>query len=128
MTLEERVTQGRLLYAEAINFDVEHNRLEIWFVPTPPKSALKRILSFSQIHDYEENWFDEPDEDCLYCLIGISERPHDLGVKYFVCLDSVEISFLSTVEPEVRDQRSVFSFEFAPVQEGGDGATVAKLG
>lgn len=31
------------------------------------------------------------------------------------------------VQRWLRDQRSVASFEFAPVQEGGDGATVAKL-
>jgi len=61
----------------------EDSNLLIKFLGDPEQSTIVRILSFSGVQGYREEWY-ERDEECIEMLMGLHEVPKNAGVDYML--------------------------------------------
>lgn len=109
MTLEERVTQGFIIYISGIDYDPMGQRLTIAFLGDPESPAVVRTLIFSDVEDFSEEVFSDEDVEAgvnvIDSLIGLDECPEGIGVKYVVHTELREMDFRTKENPQVEDAR-----------------------
>ena len=100
MELEEKVMKNNVFYFHIV--ENENSCLKVKFLGDPEKPDIVRILTFSNIQDYREEWYDK-DETCIEMLIGLHEEPKEKGVDYMFHTDQREIFFYTETEPQIKD-------------------------
>jgi hypothetical protein len=100
MKLEDRVMRGNVFYIHSVQN--EDSRIIFKFLGDPNLPDIVRMLTFSNIKDYRDEWYDRDDE-CTEMLMGIHESQQGEGVNYMLHTGQREIFFYTETEPKVED-------------------------
>lgn len=101
--LEKKVVDGAFIYIDGVAFDAKEKCLFLKFINNPEKPVASRVLTFSDVQDFEDEWDSEEDrieaENCLDSLIGLDEYPEAESVRYVVRLEARELRFCTSKTP-----------------------------
>src|SRR5215203_5865731 len=100
MKLEDKVMGDAVFYIHSLGYSDAN--LSIKFLGDPEQSAIARVLTFSRVQAYREEWY-ERDDDCIEMLIGLAEQVKKNGVDYMLHTDQRELWFHSAADPCVED-------------------------
>jgi hypothetical protein len=103
MTLEDRVMRGNVFHIQHLDFS--GSELRVSFFGDPNESVIVRELTFFDIKEYKEDWFDR-DDNCIEGLLGLHENPKGIGVEYMLHTDQRILWFYTEVIPQVVDMPS----------------------
>jgi len=100
MKLEDRVMRDGVCYIHSLRHTDAN--LSLKFLADPSGSTIARVLTFSRVQAYQEEWY-ERDDDCIEMLIGLHEEVKKDGVDYMLHTDQRELWFHSDADPSVED-------------------------
>ncbi len=101
MSLEQQLTRGYVVCIYPVNRAACPNELVLELVDDPEAGKATRLLKFSGIGNYSEQWDEEADHEGLQSLIGLDEYPEDEWTRYVIAMDEVEIIFTSAETPVI---------------------------
>jgi len=105
MTLEQRITRGRVSYISNIEHDMTQRRITIKFLKDPNENHIDQILTFSGVEDFSEEEFEDEDVkvgiEVIDQLIGLAEYPEEEYVRYVVHTDLREIIFRTNENSQI---------------------------
>lgn len=101
MSLEQQVTRGYVTCIYPMNRAFHPNELVLELVDDPATGKATRLLEFSGIEDYSEQWDEEAGREELQQLIGSDEYPKGKHTRYVIALDAVEMIFTSAETPVI---------------------------
>jgi hypothetical protein len=101
--LEAKIMRHNVFYIHTIEREIVKHRVVFHFLKDPQsaKPEVIRILTFTNISDFSEQWYETEDKNHIESLIGITERPEGAGVRYHILLEQSEIIFYTETEPQV---------------------------
>lgn len=100
MKIEDQVMRGGVWYIESLQRN--ESSIIIRLLGDPNEPEVVRILSFSHVQQYSEEWYDR-DTECIEMLIGLHEKRESQGTNYILHTDQREMFFYTETEPEVKD-------------------------
>jgi hypothetical protein len=98
--------KGNVFYIRTLERDLLNHRLVFHFLGDVRRHPDKivRVLTFTHIRDFHEQWLEEEDKDLIASLIGITEQPEGVGTRYFVTVEQFEFSFYTETEPQLEER------------------------
>jgi hypothetical protein len=103
MRLEDRVTQGRIVYIARLVHDAEQGTLEFHLATDPEQPNVVRVLRFFQVEDFSQVWEDEPDPNLLEQILWMEDYARGDRREYEIRLGDSEITFLTAEEPSIEE-------------------------
>jgi len=103
MGLYHRVAHGNTFYIADIVRDTERGRLTLNFLGDPDQPEVVRVLTFTGVRDFSEQWEEDRIESLIQSLIGLVESPQSDGIHYEIILDEVVMTFTTREQPQAVD-------------------------
>ena len=126
-TIEQDITQGRVLWIDNIRYDPDARTVVVKFVSDPESDIIDRKLIFANVKDYAESIEFETEPDCLDDFIGLKEEPSGGFVFFWLVTSDKEVSFSADPAPTIqwgrassseceveRSRRTSYSQRFGP--------------
>ena len=105
-TIEEEITQGRVLWIDNILYDSEARTVVVKFVSDPESGIIDRKLIFANVKRYAESIHGERDADTLDDFIGLEEDPCGGFVLFWLVTGDKEVSFSADPAPAIEWARA----------------------
>jgi len=111
MNLEDEVTEGLVTFIYSITYNSERKTASFEFRNHPEEYPLKitKRLSFTQVEEYNEFWFEEEDQNYIEQILGISEISEALKTRYIFNLTQGEIIITTAVKPQLKKENLTIS-------------------
>jgi hypothetical protein len=106
MSLEEKITKGKVSYIHSFNYDGIKDQMQINLLYNPENpSFINLMLTFYNVSDLYIEQIEKEDEDYLQQIIGIDEYKEENTVKYVIQTDIKTIIFKTETEPLIKETK-----------------------
>ena len=101
--IENKITNGRLIYIDCISFNENKKELTLRFVENPEHRTPSSVLIFHYVTNYKETKFEDYDPKVLENLIGLDEKIENDCIQYTIETDNREIILKSNRQPVLHE-------------------------
>ena len=80
MNLEEKLTRGKIVYFDAVEYNPDLRQLVLKVVTNPEIQVVEKLLIFLEVQNYSEEFFDEEEEELLEASTEYTNIPKNREV------------------------------------------------